>query len=109
MADRARRRVLPEIVLGAGVILRGGVAGDFGVLLARGSDATSPAASSRPWGSLGAVVGLEVPLGAQFAVEPIVGVEAPLRRDSYAFGSTDFFEVPSVIETAGVSFVAYVR
>jgi hypothetical protein len=94
---------------GGGVVLRGGVAGDFGVLLARGSDTTSPATSSRPWASLGLAAGLEVPLGSHFAVLPAVAVEAPLRRDRYAFGSTDFFEAPRVIATGGVAIVAYLR
>jgi hypothetical protein len=94
---------------GAGVVLRGGVTGDFGVLLASGRDTVSPAASSRPWSSLGAVAGLELPLGAVFAIQPTVGVEAPLRRDRYAFGSTDFFQVPPVVATIGASLIAYVH
>jgi hypothetical protein len=94
---------------GRGVVLRGGVAGDFGVLFARGSHATSPATSSRPWASLGLAAGLEVPLGSGFAVLPAIAVEAPLRRDRYAFGSTDFFEVPRIIATGGVAIVAYLR
>jgi len=94
---------------GRGVVLRGGVAGDFGVLFARGSHATSPATSSRPWASLGLAAGLEVPLGSGFAVLPAVSVEAPVRRDRYAFGSTDFFEVPRIIATGGVAIVAYLR
>ena len=92
---------------GTGVVLRGGVAGDFGVLLARGHDTTSPAASSRPWASLGAIVGLEVPLGARFALHPALAIEAPLRRDRYAFGSTDFFEVPRAIAQGSLSVIAY--
>ncbi len=95
--------------LGAGVVLRGGVEGDFGVLLARGQDTTSPSSSSRPWASLGAVASVEVPLGSRFAVQPGVALEAPLRRDRYAFGSTDFFQVPFVIATGSISVVAYVR
>jgi hypothetical protein len=94
---------------GAGAALRGGVTGDFGVLLASGHDTVSPAASSRPWASLGAVVGLEVPLGGLFAIQPTVGAEAPLRHDRYAFGSTDFFQVPPVIATVGASLIAYVH
>jgi hypothetical protein len=94
---------------GAGAVLRGGVTGDFGVLIASGRETVSPATSSRPWSSLGAVVGLEVPLGALFAVQPTVGVEAPLRRDRYAFGSTDFFQVPPVVATIGASLIAYVH
>jgi hypothetical protein len=95
--------------LGAGVVLRGGATGDFGVLLARGRNTPSPASSSRPWASLGVIAAIEVPLGARFAVQPGVALEAPLRRDLYAFGSTDFFEVPRVIATGSVSVVAYVR
>jgi hypothetical protein len=94
---------------GGGVALRGGVAGDFGVLLARGSHTASPATSSRPWASLGLAAGLEVPLGSRVALLPAVAVEAPLRRDRYAFGSTDFFEVPRVIATGSVAIVAYLR
>ncbi|HTB72199.1 MAG TPA: hypothetical protein VK762_03090 [Polyangiaceae bacterium] len=93
---------------GPGALLRGGLAGDFGALLARGSDTTSPASSSRPWASLGGIVGVEVPAG-RFAVRVSAAVEAPLRRDRYAFGSTDFFEVPDVIATGAVSVVAYAR
>ena len=94
---------------GGGVVLRGGVAGDFGALLAHGSHTASPATSSRPWASLGLAAGLEVPIGSRFALLPAVAVEAPLRRDRYAFGSTDFFEVPGVIATGSVAIVAYLR
>ncbi len=52
---------------------------------------------------------LEVPLGPAFALDPAIGIEAPLRRDRYAFGATDFFEVPALVATGGVSVVAYVR
>jgi hypothetical protein len=93
---------------GSGALLRAGLAGDFGALLARGRDTTSPASSSRPWASLGGIVGVEVPTG-RFAVRVSATVEAPLRRDQYAFGSTDFFEVPDVIATGAVSVVAYAR
>jgi hypothetical protein len=95
--------------LGAGVVLRAGAAGNVGVLVARGHDTTSPATSARPWASLGAVAGVEVPLGSRFAVHPDVSLEAPLRRDRYAFGSSDFFEVPVVIATGSVSVVTYLR
>ncbi len=93
---------------GSGAVLRGGLAGDFGALLARGRDTTSPASSSRPWASLGGIVGVEVPAG-RFAVRLSAAVEAPLRRDRYAFGSTDFFQVPAVIATGAISVVAYAR
>lgn len=94
---------------GSGVVLRGGLAGDFGALFARGHDTTSPASSTRPWASLGAIVGLEVPLGTRFAVRLSAAIEAPLRRDRYAFGSTDFFEVPEIIGMGAISVVAYAR
>ncbi len=94
---------------GSGAVLRAGLAGDFGALLARGRDTTAPASSSRPWASLGGIVGVEVPAGSRFAVRVSASIEAPLRRDRYAFGSTDFFEVPGVIATGAVSVVAYAR
>ncbi len=90
-----------------GAMLRCGVVGDVGALFARGLETTSPASTSRMWLSLGVGTSLEVPLGSSFAVRPVVGVEAPLRRDRYGFGSTDFFEVPFVIATGSVSVVAY--
>jgi hypothetical protein len=93
---------------GTHAALRAGFSGDFGALLARGQQTTSPASSSRPWASLGAVVGLEVALGPRLALDSAIAVEAPLRRDRYAFGSTDFFEVPALFATGGISLVAYV-
>jgi hypothetical protein len=95
--------------LGTGVALRGGIAGNVGILLARGRDTTSPATSARPWASLGVVAGVEIPLGSRFSVQPDVSLEAPLQRDRYAFGSSDFFQVPVVIATGGVSAVAYLH
>jgi hypothetical protein len=92
-----------------GFVVRAGLAGDLGVLLARGSNTTSPATSSRPWASLGAVVGLDLPLAGWLVLRPGVGVEAPLRRDRYAFGAADFFVVPPVIATGAVTIVAYAR
>ncbi len=100
---------LVQLPVGAGVVVRGGAAGSVGVLLARGHDTTAPATSTRPWASLGVVAGVEVPLGSRFAIQPDVSLEAPLRRDRYAFGSSDFFQVPVVIATGGVSVVAYLR
>jgi hypothetical protein len=93
----------------AGVALRAGLAGDFGVLVARGHDTPSPATSWRPWASLGAVLGLDVPFGSGLVLRPTAALEAPLRRDRYAFGSVDFFEVSPVIAIGGVAIVAYLR
>jgi hypothetical protein len=93
----------------ARAVLRAGVAGDVGVLQARGSATTSPASSSRLWASLGAAVAFEVPLGRAIALLTAVGIGAPLRRDRYAFGSADFYQVPYVVGTGSLSIVAYVR
>jgi len=92
---------------GAGVALRAGFAGDFGVLVARGHDTVSPATSSRPWASVGAVLGLDVPLGSALVLRPTAMLEAPLRRDRYAFGSVDFFEVSFLVAAGGLAVVAY--
>jgi hypothetical protein len=54
-------------------------------------------------------VAFEVPLGHAIAVLMAVGVGAPLRRDRYAFGSADFYQVPYVVGTGSLSIVAYVR
>jgi hypothetical protein len=94
--------------IGSRVLLRAGASGDFGALLASGQQTVSPASSSRPWASLGAAAELEVPLGPRWSLDAAVAVEAPLRRDRYAFGSTDFFEVPPLVATSAVSLVAYV-
>ena len=94
---------------GARAVLRAGIAGDVGVLQARGSATTSPASSSRLWTSLGGAGDFEVPLGRAIAVITAVGVAAPLRRDRYAFGSTDFYQVPYVSGTGSLSIIAYVR
>jgi hypothetical protein len=94
--------------LGAGALMRAGIAGDLGSLLARGDETVSPASSSRTWASVGGVADLEVPLTARLALTAVVAVEAPLRRDRYAFGSSDFFDVPFLVAIGGVSLVAYV-
>jgi hypothetical protein len=91
------------------VAFRAGLTADVGVLQASGADTTSPASVSRLWTSLGTEVLLDVPVGTTFAVSPAVGVQAPLRRDSYAFGNTDFFAEPRVTVTMGVQGVAYWR
>jgi hypothetical protein len=94
----------------AGVMLvRGCLLGDFGWVNARGSDTDSPASSSRGWISLGASTRWELPLGPRFGVHLVAGVEAPLRRDRYAFGASDFFQVPAVMATASASAAAYFR
>jgi hypothetical protein len=94
--------------IGSRVLLRAGASGDFGALLASGQQTVSPASSSRPWASLGAAAELEVPLGPRWSLDAAVAVEAPLRRDRYAFGSRDFFEVRALVATSAVSLVAYV-
>ena len=88
--------------------MRAGIAGDLGSLLARGDETVSPSSSSRAWASIGGAADLEVPLTARLALTAVVAVEAPLRRDRYAFGSSDFFEVPFLVAIGGVSLVAYV-
>jgi hypothetical protein len=93
--------------LGRDVVIRAGAMGDVGVLLARGLETLSPANSSRTWASLGLAASLEIPLGSRFAVRPVLAVEAPVRRDRYGFGSTDFFEVPVAIGLGSASIVAY--
>jgi hypothetical protein len=92
-----------------GLTLRAGITGDLGVMQARGSTTTSPASSSRLWASLGLAGAVEVRLGPGVALLPMIGAEAPLRRDLYAFGSTDFFQVAPIVGTATLSVVAYVR
>ena len=87
--------------------LRAGLTADVGVLQASGSDTRSPASSSRLWTSLGTQLLLDVPIGTMFAVTPTVGVQALIRRDSYAFGDADFFEEPRVVATMGVQGIAY--
>lgn len=92
--------------LGRDVVVQGGAIGDVGVLLARGLETLAPANSSRTWVSLGLSASLEIPLGSRFAVRPVMGIEAPLRRDRYGFGSADFFEVPVVIGFGSASIAA---
>ena len=94
--------------IGSRVLIRAGASGDFGALLASGQQTVSPASSSRPWASLGAAAELEVPLGTRWSLDAAVAVEAPLRRDRYAFGSRDFFEVPALVATSAISLVATV-
>jgi hypothetical protein len=93
--------------LGGEIVVRAGAIGDVGVLLARGLETLSPASSSRGWLSLGVALSLDAPLGSRFTFRPVLGVEAPLRRDRYAFGSTDFFEVPAAIAAGSVSILAH--
>ncbi|MDP9152603.1 MAG: hypothetical protein M3O36_21985 [Myxococcota bacterium] len=98
---------LLRVPLGPALRLRGCFVGAFGVLHARGSNALHPATSSRGWLSVGGAAGLEAPLGARLALHGLVGVEAPLRRDSYAFGVDQFFTVPAATGTGSISLLAY--
>jgi hypothetical protein len=84
------------------VALRAGLSADLGMLHASGAETTSPARSSRLWASLGVSAALEVPIAKAFAIAPVLGVQAPLRRDTYAFGPTDFFQEPVVVATIAV-------
>ena len=93
--------------LGRGSTVRVCGLGDIGVVNARGSETVDPRSSSRGWLSLGASSQWEFPLSAAFAVVALAGAEAPLRRDRYAFGPADFYEVPVVIATGSVSVAAY--
>ncbi len=89
------------------LVVRGGAdPGDIGTLLARGLETSSPASTSRGWLSFGVAASVEVPCGSRFTIRSVLGVEAPLRRDRYAFGSVDFFEVPLVIATGSVAVMA---
>jgi hypothetical protein len=94
-------------ILGGEIVVRAGGIGDVGALLARGLETLSPASSSRRWLSLGVALSLDAPLGSRFTIHPVLGVEAPLRRDRYGFGSTDFFEVPAAIAAGSVSILAH--
>lgn len=82
---------------------------DIGVVNARGSDTVDPRSSSRGWLSLGVSSQAEFPLSERFALVALVGAEAPLRRDLYAFGPSDFFLVPLLIATGSMSVAAYFR
>jgi hypothetical protein len=100
---------LVRLPIGRALLVRGCILGDIGVMNARGSDAIDPRSSSRGWLSLGAGSRLEVPFGPRFGLLVLAGVEAPLRRDRYAFGSADFYEVPVVIATGSLAATAYFR
>jgi hypothetical protein len=86
---------------------RGCLLGDWGTISARGSHTFSPASSSRTWFSVGAASNLEFPLGARFAIHLVAGIEAPLRRDRYAFGTHDFFDVPFLVVTGSAAVAVY--
>src|SRR5579883_1025485 len=97
------------VALGPGAEVRGCLLGDAGVLRASGSNTAAPASSSRGWLSLGASARLEVAVGDRFGIHLAAAVEAPLRRDRYAFGSSDFFEVPAVVVAGSATLAAYFR
>jgi hypothetical protein len=93
---------------GTRVAVRGGLIGDVGILVARGHDTTSPATSSRAWGSVGVAWGLDLPVGSTLVIRPTATLETPVRRDSYAFGSAEFFEVSYLVASGGLTIVGYV-
>jgi hypothetical protein len=99
---------IARFALGAVLAVRGCLLADAGVVHARGSDTVAPGSSSREWLSLGASSQFEVPLTARLAIRLTAGVEAPLRRDRYAFGDADFFVVPPVIATGSLLVAGYV-
>lgn len=92
---------------GTGVAVRAGLVGEVGILVARGHDTTSPATSSRAWGSAGAVLGLDLPVGSSLVIRPTSALEVPVRRDNYAFGSLEFFEVSYLVVAGGLAIVGY--
>jgi hypothetical protein len=98
-----------RVALGSALRLRGCLLADAGVLQARGSNTVAPVTSSRGWLSVGAATRLEVPVGARLGIHLVVGVELPLRRDRFAFGSNDFFMVPIAVASGSLSLVAYFR
>jgi hypothetical protein len=83
--------------------IRACASGDFGLLTASGQDTVSPVTSVRPWAAVGGSCRLEILPRARLPVHAEVGVEAPLRRDRYAFGPNDFFVVPIAIVTGTLS------
>jgi hypothetical protein len=53
------------------------------------------------------VLGLDLPVGSTLVIRPTVTLEAPVRRDTYAFGSVDFFEVSYLVVAGGLAIVGY--
>ena len=92
-----------KLSLGSRVRARACALADGGVEVARGSETRAAGTSSRGWLSPGAGLRIEVPLAERWFVLAGAGAELPLRRDVYAFGANDFFEVPTVIGTATLS------
>ncbi|MGH7435770.1 MAG: hypothetical protein ACRENE_08850 [Polyangiaceae bacterium] len=88
---------------GRSLAVRGCATGDFGLVVASGEDTVAPATSVRQWGSLGGSCRLETLPRASLRAQVEAGVQAPLRRDRYAFGPNDFFQVPVAIFTTAVS------
>jgi hypothetical protein len=98
-----------RLTIGVVFVGRGCVLGDIGVMNARGSDAIDAQSSSRGWLSVGVGSRLELPLSPRFGLLVLASVEAPLRRDRYAFGASDFYEVPAVIATGSLAAATYFR
>ncbi len=98
---------LLSMSLGPSIRLRACLLSRLGLLRARGSNTFQPATSSRGWLSVGGASGIELPLTSRLALLGLVGVEAPLRRDRYAFSAEEFFATPPAIVTASISVVTY--
>jgi hypothetical protein len=98
-----------RLVVNEALQVRGCFLADIGFVYARGGDTVNPTSRTRGWLSLGASSQFEFPVGARFALQLVASVEAPLRRDRYAFGSADFFEVPVLIGTGSVGVVTHFR
>jgi hypothetical protein len=98
-----------RLAVGQVMQIRGCLVADVGLLHAHGSSTVNAQSSSRAWLALGASSQFDFPVGSRFALHVVAGVEAPLRRDRYAFGSVDFFEVPVLIATGSVGLAAHFR
>jgi hypothetical protein len=76
---------------GGPLALRGCIAGALGRLAAHGEDTYSPASSGRLWASLAALLLVNVDVGSHLEIQASAALNAPLRRDAYAFAPDVFY------------------
>jgi hypothetical protein len=75
--------------------------GEAGRLLVRGTETLNAKTRSRAYLALGASVALELDFGRGVAFTSFANGAAPLMRDSFQFRPAVFYEVPTIVLTAG--------
>jgi hypothetical protein len=94
--DSGLARACPMAAVFGRLALRPCILGEYGVLLAAGSDTVNPRSTSRPWAAIGLDARADVRLLGPLSIGADLGVTATLVTDRFVLGSDTVFYLPSV-------------